>query len=155
MPDWSSLVDEQLQKAVDEGRFSNLPGQGKPLKIDIDPAVPEHLRIAFKLLKDSGYAPEWIMLGQEIEVRWDHLRENIKRGARAYKGALQDADRDPFNGEQRRLRAHQTWERAQIAFHEAARKLNKEILNYNLKVPHGITHRIPFDVEREIKRLMP
>lgn len=154
MPNWSSLIDEQLQKAIDEGRFSNLPGEGKPIKLDLDPNVPEHLRLAYKLLKDTGYAPEWIMHGQEIDVRRDELFENIKRGARAYKGALQDAQRDPNNGQQRTARAHQAWQVARQAFEEASKHLNREILSYNLKVPHGVTHKFPFNVELEIERLL-
>jgi hypothetical protein len=154
MPDSSSWLDELLQKAADEGRFANLPGEGKPLHLENDPNVPDHLRIAFKLLKDSGYAPEWILHGQEIDVKRGELMDNIRRGVRAYKGAVQDANRDPVEGEQRKQRAHQAWDVAKQAFEETARSLNREILNYNLKVPHGVTHKFPFIVEHEIERLM-
>ena len=153
MPDWSSHIDEQLQKAINEGQFSNLPGEGKPMKLDLDPNVPEHLRIAYKLLKDSGYAPEWIMHGQEIDVRRQELFDNISRGVRAFRGALQDAERDPVNGQQRAARANQAWNVARQAFEATAKRLNREILSYNLKVPHGVTHKFPFSVEREIERL--
>jgi hypothetical protein len=43
---------------------------------------------------------------------------------------------------------------ARRAFEDTAKALNREILNYNLKVPQGITHKFPFNVEREIERLM-
>lgn len=154
MPNWSSLIDEQLQQAMDEGRFSNLPGEGKPMKLDIDPNVPEHLRLTYKLLKDNGFAPEWILHGQEIDVRREELLDNIKRGTRAYKGALQDAQRDAVNGQQRMTRAHQTWQVARQAFEETSKRLNREILSYNLKVPQGITHKFPFNLEFEIERLL-
>ncbi|MCH8506396.1 MAG: DUF1992 domain-containing protein [Ectothiorhodospiraceae bacterium] len=37
--------------------MDDLPGAGKPLALDDDSMVPEHLRMAYRLLKNAGYLP--------------------------------------------------------------------------------------------------
>lgn len=152
---WQNHIDRALQNAREEGKLNNLPGEGKPLKLDDDTQTPEHLRMAHKLLKDHGFAPEWIMHGQEIDSKKHQLVQSMKKAVRAYKGTLGDAERDPAaDAETRRLRAHSTWKLAKQNFEEAARKLNKEILSYNLKVPNGVTHKALLNVERELEQLL-
>lgn len=60
-----ALVERRIEEAVARGEFDNLPGAGKPLDLDDDLLVPEELRVANRILRNSGYAPP------EIE----HLRE--------------------------------------------------------------------------------
>ncbi|WP_420170527.1 DnaJ family domain-containing protein, partial [Paenibacillus larvae] len=38
--------------------MDNLPGQGKPLVLENWSSVPEDLRLAYKILKNSGHLPE-------------------------------------------------------------------------------------------------
>ena len=51
------IVEERIQKAQQEGVFDNLPGKGKPLKLDDDEFVPEDLRLVYKILKNSNCLP--------------------------------------------------------------------------------------------------
>jgi len=66
------LVDEwaerHIQQAQQRGDFDDLPGQGKPLTLDDDSAVPEELRTGYRLLKNAGYLPA------ELQDRKDALR---------------------------------------------------------------------------------
>lgn len=60
------LVEEIIREAVARGEFDNLPGRGKPLKLDDYFALPEDERAAFKLLKDAGFVPEEVQLLKDI-----------------------------------------------------------------------------------------
>ena len=60
------IAEERIRAAQDEGVFDNLPGRGKPLQLDDDSAVPEDLRLTFKILKNAGYLPIEMELRKEI-----------------------------------------------------------------------------------------
>jgi hypothetical protein len=60
------IVEDRIQRAQEEGAFDNLPGKGMPLKLDDDSCVPEDLRLAFKVLKNSGCLPIEMELRKEI-----------------------------------------------------------------------------------------
>jgi hypothetical protein len=60
------IVEERIQKAQQEGAFDNLPGKGKPLKLDDDELVPEDLRLVYKILKNSSCLPIEMELRKEI-----------------------------------------------------------------------------------------
>jgi DnaJ-like protein len=60
------IVEERIQRAQEEGAFDNLPGKGRPLKLDDDAFVPEDLRLTFKVLKNSGCLPIEMELRKEI-----------------------------------------------------------------------------------------
>src|SRR5689334_22003283 len=60
------IVEERIREAMDEGRFDNLPGKGKPLVLDDDSSVSEDLRLAFKVLKNAGCLPIEMELRKEI-----------------------------------------------------------------------------------------
>ena len=69
------LVEARIRKAMAEGEFDNLPGKGKPIDLSKYYGVPEHLRIAYQMMKDSGYIPEEVRLKKEMEI----LKEKIKQ----------------------------------------------------------------------------
>lgn len=60
------IAEERLQEARREGLFDNLPGKGKPLNLDKDSAVPEDLRLSFKILKNANCLPIEMELRKEI-----------------------------------------------------------------------------------------
>lgn len=69
------LVEARIRKAMAEGEFDNLPGKGKPIDLSKYYGVPEHLRIAYHMMKGSGYIPEEVRLKKEKEI----LKEKIKQ----------------------------------------------------------------------------
>lgn len=151
MQRWKSLVDRMLEDAKESGAFEDLPGTGQPLAFEDESHIPEDLRMAHRLLKEHDLVPEWIMLAKDIDVMRERLINNMRRGLRAYRGALGDANRS--NNFDRRQQIETTWRRAQQTYSEAAAKLNREILRYNLKVPPGFPQLAQFDIERELARL--
>lgn len=52
---FSSLTERRIQEAMARGDFKNLPGAGKPLKIEGLYFLPRKLRAAYIVLKNSGY----------------------------------------------------------------------------------------------------
>ena len=68
-----SLVDIKIKMAMAEGQFDNLPGTGKPLDLSHYHDLPEHLRTAYQLLKNSGFVPEEVRLKKEMETLKEKL----------------------------------------------------------------------------------
>jgi hypothetical protein len=62
------LVERKLAEAVSRGELDDLPGQGKPLDLDDDPLVPEDLRLAYRILKNAGFAPREVKAANQLEL---------------------------------------------------------------------------------------
>ncbi|HEX8186104.1 MAG TPA: DUF1992 domain-containing protein [Blastocatellia bacterium] len=63
---FDKLVEEKIREAMANGEFDNLPGKGKPLDLDSYFATPEDVRMAYSLLKNTGFIPEEMELLKEI-----------------------------------------------------------------------------------------
>jgi len=68
------VLEEQIQRAISEGKFDNLKGAGKPLNLDEYFAAPEDIRVGYALLKNNDFVPPEVELLKEIGI----LREKIK-----------------------------------------------------------------------------
>ena len=64
---FQTSVDEKIEEAIAKGEFDNLPGKGKPLDLDAYFATPEHLRMAYSILKSADIIPEEMEFLREIE----------------------------------------------------------------------------------------
>jgi hypothetical protein len=51
------LVEQRIAEAIARGELDDLPGAGRPLDLDDDAHVPEEMRLAYRILKNAGYAP--------------------------------------------------------------------------------------------------
>ncbi|GAB6037822.1 DUF1992 domain-containing protein [Fundidesulfovibrio butyratiphilus] len=67
------IAEQRILEAMEKGEFDNLPGKGKPLDLDDDANVPEDLRMAYKLLKNAGYAPEELAKETGVKTTRDLL----------------------------------------------------------------------------------
>ncbi|WP_027183794.1 DnaJ family domain-containing protein [Desulfovibrio inopinatus] len=70
---FADIAEERIRQSMENGDFYNLEGQGKPLSYDDDSMVPEDLRMAYKILKNSGHAPPEIQEEKEIITMMDLL----------------------------------------------------------------------------------
>lgn len=59
---------------MERGEFANLPGAGKPLRLEDDSMIPGDLRLAYKVLKNAGCIPPELELRKEIIALRDLLR---------------------------------------------------------------------------------
>jgi hypothetical protein len=60
------LAEARIEEAMRAGEFDDLPGNGQRIPIDPDTLVPEDLRVAYRLLRNAGYAPPEVLLLKEI-----------------------------------------------------------------------------------------
>ncbi len=54
----SIIAEERIREAQEQGALDDLPGAGKPLRLEDNSHIPEELRLAWKILKNAGYVPE-------------------------------------------------------------------------------------------------
>lgn len=81
---FDALVEKHISEAQAQGVFDDLPGAGKPLKLDDDAMVPEELRAAYRILKNSGYVPpevEALRDMREIEQMLERANDDTERSA--------------------------------------------------------------------------
>jgi len=71
-------VNKQIEEAIKRGEFKNLPGEGKPLKLDTNHYLTSHARMANRLLKENGFTPRWIELEKEIKKEKAQLERLLK-----------------------------------------------------------------------------
>ncbi len=64
---FDKLVEEKIREAMTNGEFDNLPGKGKPIDLDAYFATPEDVRVAYSVLKSSGFVPEEAQLLRDVE----------------------------------------------------------------------------------------
>jgi len=84
------IAEGKIQEAMEEGKFDNLPGKGKPIVFDDDPMTPPHLRMVNRILRNANVLPEWMQIFRDIETERKQLlelhrkviRENGKWAAR-------------------------------------------------------------------------
>ncbi len=67
------FAEDLIEKAIRNGEFDDLPGRGKPLALEDDSMVPEDMRMAYKILKNSGHVPAEIVEEKEILTMLDLL----------------------------------------------------------------------------------
>jgi len=70
------IAEARIQKALEAGELSHLPGEGKPVSIADDYAVPEALRVAYRVLKNAGFLPPELQLYNDIKSV-EHLLNQI------------------------------------------------------------------------------
>ena len=63
-----AIVEAQISQAIERGDLDDLPGKGKPLRLEDDALVPEELRMAYRVLKNAGYVPEEVRLRGSIRA---------------------------------------------------------------------------------------
>lgn len=73
----NAIVEERIREAQARGEFDSLPGMGAPLDLDDDALVPEELRTAYRILKNSGFLPPELEMHREIREI-----EQLLRGVR-------------------------------------------------------------------------
>jgi hypothetical protein len=61
-----AIVEQRIRDAQSRGEFDGLPGAGAPLALEDDALVPGELRVAYRILKNSGFLPPELEAHREI-----------------------------------------------------------------------------------------
>lgn len=126
------FVDELLQQAEARGEFKNLPGEGRPLNLETNPYGGD-TQMAYKIVKDSGYALGFIEERRKLVERVANLREKLRQAAE--RNQLGATAVDNFRAE--------------------VETVNRAIQSYNLKAPLDQFHLMPLDADWEIRHTRP
>jgi hypothetical protein len=137
MKQWETGVDIAIRKAMEAGEFKNLPGEGQPLDLSIDPYTPAEMQLAHKIMKQNGIAPDWIAQSKALAAKLDSWHSRLNAAHKTYNKTNNLA----------------AWQTAKAKLDEDATKLNKELVAFNLKLPPGVAHRPLLNLQVAIERL--
>ncbi len=131
-------IERLLEAARAEGKFDNLPGQGKPLQLEGNENDPEWA--AQHLMKQNEARPRWLEEDLAIRAALQTALSELSRAADHVRQHPQDAEE---------------WGRAAKRFRAQASDLNRRIRDYNLSTPLERLQRPRINVEGEIERVRP
>jgi hypothetical protein len=143
------IAERQIQEAIEEGKFDNLPGKGKPIVFDEDPMTPPHLRMAHRILKNANVLPEWVQLQKDIAVEREEacalrarlLRENAKWNARLA----------PLPPNHPGIPYYAEWHaKSRALYLRGLKSVNTSILKFNLVAPSTAPVFTPYKLEAEM-----
>jgi hypothetical protein len=77
------LAEQRIVEAIERGEFDELPGAGRALDLGGDAYVPSELRAIYRVLKNSGYLPPELTLGNEIRAARRRVQEAATDDERA------------------------------------------------------------------------
>ena len=140
-------IDEQIREAEARGEFANLPGIGKPLKLDNNPYVGDKA-MGYNLLKSNGFAPPEIELAKEIRTEFERMEAKLARW-RHQSRTLRSRHLPPFASEKRVFNA--AVKKATAEYEQVLRELNRKILTLNLATP-SVMHQPQFAVEQLVAK---
>ena len=131
---------------MEEGKFDNLPGKGKPLRLgETNPHANPEWEVAFGIIKEAGFSLPWIEAIRDIEKELDEARHNLRLAWEEYNYGVKVAGTTRY--------AEPEWERARQAFREKLIELNKRIRDYNLDVPNTRFQRPVLNFEVEVDKI--
>ncbi|MFQ3610535.1 MAG: DUF1992 domain-containing protein [Fimbriimonadales bacterium] len=138
------IAERKIEEAMQEGKFDNLPGRGKPLPMDEEWFVPPEMRPAIRLLKSAGVLPDWMERAREIERIRAHYQRLWLIAEREYPRICE-------MGEERFLVwQSETWQ-GMVA---AIQQINAQVLAYNCTAPATAHHQLPLQSEAEHARFL-
>ena len=60
------IAEEKINKAMEEGKFKDLSGNGRPVDLSAYFRLPEHLRLTYSILSNANILPKEVELLKEI-----------------------------------------------------------------------------------------
>lgn len=139
MPKYS--IEEIIRQAMQEGKFDDLPGKGKPLNLDQNPHQDPEWRVAHHLLKSAGFSLPWIERLDGINEKLNQARTALARSWEWQGGEHGDSSEEA------------QWSAAMELFAEQVDAINDQIRAYNLEVPNS-RFQVPLvNIDQELEYL--
>jgi DnaJ family protein C protein 28 len=138
------LVEQRIQEAQEEGKFDNLSGAGRPLRLDDDIWAGDKA-LAYHLLKSNDVAPQELERGREVDREIERAEGPVRllrhrRDTLRSRNLVFPSDRRAYNIVR---------EATERRYAEALREINSKILSLNIIAPPAL-HRRLLDVERRL-----
>ncbi|SRR5579883_447590 len=143
---WADLVDDQIRAAQEQGDFDNLPGAGKPLKLDDNPYAGDRA-LAFHLLQQNNMLPRELDIGHELDAeiaRAEKLLAELRR-QRDWLLKQQGTSRERARAAYARLRDEYA-----TRYEQALRDIRSKILTLNIIAPSTM-HRPLIDIDEKLR----
>ena len=140
-----SNIEEHIRRAMEQGKFDDLPGTGKPLNLDENPLENPDWRLAHHILRSGGFTLPWIETYREIEKELDNACQSLAR-TWAWRQSSQ-------SGEETADEIEFEWQLAVKRFRQQITALNERISSYNMGVPAESFQKPILNADREITRL--
>ena len=121
-------IEEIIRQAIQEGKFDDLPGKGRPLKIEHHPHQDPDWRAAHHLLKSSGFSLPWIEHLREIHSNLQQSRESLIRAWAWGQSEHHHYSQEDF--------VKREWISSVAIFQDQIQSINDQIRTYNLEVPN-------------------
>jgi len=132
-------IEDQIQKAQQDGQFDNLRGQGKPFShLDTDALE--------QLVREQGFRPHFVELDAEIRAKTEIARQAVRR---TYEWVMQARG----GGSVDRHYAHDEWRQALTIFDQRLAEINQLIQTFNLELPEPLRHAQKFPLTRDVELL--
>lgn len=142
---WSSLVDERIRAALEQGQFDHLASAGKPLDLDENPYAGDR-RLEFHILKSHDAAPREIELGGEVDAELARAEAVLAELRRKRAVLMRQRLTAP-----RRASAINRLQRAYLARYEASlRAARDRTLSLNVIAPAAF-HRPHLDITARLQ----
>lgn len=130
-------IEEQIRQAQANGAFDNLPGQGRPLRLEQNPFAADQ-QLAHDILRNNGFTLAWIEDKRDIETAVKSARQLLSQAWNWYDGSPESKQR---------------WQKALTLFEKEVIALNKRILTFNLKAPSVNLHLLLLDPQQEVETI--
>ncbi|HLV97628.1 MAG TPA: DnaJ family domain-containing protein [Ktedonobacterales bacterium] len=143
---WRDAIEEQIRAAQERGDFDNLPGAGKPQRIDDNPYAGDRA-LAFHLLQQNDLLPQELDLGREVDADLARAEALLAELRRERQWLL---NRPAFSRERARATYARMREEYAARYAEALRQLRSKILSLNIIAPSTL-HRPVIDVEAKMR----
>jgi len=128
-------IEDQIQKAQQNGQFNHLRGQGKPFThLDTDALE--------QLVQAQGFRPHFVELDHEIRAKTEIARQAVQRTAEWVQQALDSGSID-------RRYARDEWRQALRIFDQRLDEINQLIQAFNLELPEALRHTQKFPLKRD------
>ena len=130
------LSERRIRDALQSGELQTDIGPNRQLDLEDNPHVPEDMRLAFKVMQNSHFRPDWMELGDEIDGDLTAWRQAADRHFATLHDRLDRATQRGIHRLRDEVTALKVRHHKATAQHAAAiAEINSKIHRYNASVP--------------------
>jgi hypothetical protein len=134
------IAERKIQEGIEEGKFDNLPGKGKPLELNDGDSLPLDVRMANKVLKNAGVLPEWIQVQHEITSEREEMARYRERMAAENGKRRARLEQQKLPADHAALRQFAEWHtRSRDNYLRRIKHFNTSVLKFSILAPSTAT----------------